>query len=117
MRSYGSTVRLNPERVRALRLARGWTQDQMAARSGLSQQWLTRAERFDAPYEVDKVAALARAHGLGLRDLGVSEEDALRVERAADAVEEARRILGLAGPDPGTFKTHCAKTNRPLVGV
>jgi transcriptional regulator with XRE-family HTH domain len=115
MRSYGSTVRLNPERVRALRLARGWTQDQMAARSGLSQQWLTRAERFDVPYEVDRVAALAHAHGIGLRDLGVSEEDALRVQRAADAVEEARRILGLEGPDPGTVNT--PNTNRTPVRV
>jgi hypothetical protein len=45
----------------------------------------------------------------------VSEEDALRVQRAADAVEEARRILGLDGPDSGTLKTHY--TNRTPVRV
>jgi transcriptional regulator with XRE-family HTH domain len=110
-RSFGPTVKLNPTRVRALRLARGWTQDQMAAESGLSQSWLQRAERFDKPYEADKVAVLARAHGVELQDLGVSDEDARMVEQAASAVIEARRILRRArrkrpGGD-GSVKSDC----------
>ena len=61
--------------IRRLRLARGWTQVQLGAALGWSQQAVAKLERDDANPGVDTLAKVARALGAHLViDLRTVEE-------------------------------------------
>lgn len=55
--------------VKVLRLRRGWLQDQLAARAGMSKSMLGKIERGDRPLTQSMGAALANAFGITLDEL------------------------------------------------
>lgn len=56
-------------RTRELRLARGWSQDQLAAESGLHRTYIGAIERSEHNVGVDTVVKLANALKVSLKDL------------------------------------------------
>lgn len=73
------------ERLAALRLAAGWSLDELAARSGVSRATLSRLERAETSPTATLLSRLARAHGLPLsRLLAEAETLPVRLLRAAD---------------------------------
>lgn len=55
--------------IRRLRLERGWSQERLARKAGVSHQTVMRAERADATYpHYSTRLALARALGVNPRD-------------------------------------------------
>jgi len=73
------------ERLAALRLAAGWSLDELAARSGVSRATLSRLERAETSPTATLLSRLARAHGLPLsRLLADAEALPVRLLRAAD---------------------------------
>lgn len=78
-------------RLRALRLGRGWTLDELARRAGLSKSYLSRLEDGERQPSIAALLSLAQAHGLPLASLfGVSDESSRRcsVMRAGDAAPQ-----------------------------
>lgn len=85
--------------VRAARLARGWTQSELAARVGVGRQWLVGLEKGHDRAELGKVMAVLRALGL----TWVTRPDALATPggqpcgrtwfTAADAAQAIREEL------------------------
>ncbi|MCY4745120.1 helix-turn-helix domain-containing protein [Pelomonas sp. UHG3] len=73
------------ERLAALRMAAGWSLDELATRSGVSRATLSRLERGETSPTATLLSRLARAHGLPLSRL-LAEAEALpvRLLRAAD---------------------------------
>jgi transcriptional regulator with XRE-family HTH domain len=51
------------ERLRQLRLARDWTQEELAARSGLHPTYVGGVERGERNVSLDNILKLARAMG------------------------------------------------------
>lgn len=73
------------ERLLALRLAAGWSLDELATRSGVSRATLSRLERAETSPTATLLSRLARAHGLPLsRLLADAEALPVRLLRAAD---------------------------------
>jgi transcriptional regulator with XRE-family HTH domain len=73
------------ERLLALRLAAGWSLDELATRSGVSRATLSRLERAETSPTATLLSRLARAHGLPLsRLLADAEVLPVRLLRAAD---------------------------------
>jgi len=62
-------------RIRGLRLARGWSLDDLAARSYLSPSTLSRLETGHRRIALDQLAAIARALGATLDQLVESPDD------------------------------------------
>ncbi len=56
-------------RLRALRLGRGWTLDELAQRAGLSKSYLSRLEDSERQPSIAALLSLAQAHGLTLASL------------------------------------------------
>jgi transcriptional regulator with XRE-family HTH domain len=52
------------ERLAALRLAAGWSLDELATRSGVSRATLSRLERAETSPTATLLSRLARAHGV-----------------------------------------------------
>lgn len=48
---------------------RGWTQKQLAAKSGLNQSQVSRFEKGERPPSVEHLAAIAKALGCGVAEL------------------------------------------------
>ncbi len=73
------------ERLAALRMAAGWSLDELATRSGVSRATLSRLERGETSPTATLLSRLARAHGLPLSRL-LAEAEALpvRLLRACD---------------------------------
>jgi transcriptional regulator with XRE-family HTH domain len=73
------------ERLASLRLAAGWSLDELAARSGVSRATLSRLERAETSPTATLLSRLARAHGLPL-SLLLADAEALpvRLLRAKD---------------------------------
>jgi transcriptional regulator with XRE-family HTH domain len=73
------------DRLAALRMAAGWSLDELATRSGVSRATLSRLERGETSPTATLLSRLARAHGLPLSRL-LAEAEALpvRLLRAAD---------------------------------
>jgi transcriptional regulator with XRE-family HTH domain len=61
--------RLVGENVRAMRIARGWTQEQFAERSGFSQQYISGLESGRRNPTVVSLFELAQALGVAPADL------------------------------------------------
>ncbi|SMX50513.1 helix-turn-helix transcriptional regulator [Maliponia aquimaris] len=68
------TVRL-AGRLSALRAARGWTLDQLAAASGVSRAALSRLENAEVSPSADVLSRLAKAHDMTLSRLFAMIED------------------------------------------
>lgn len=81
----GEFERQLAERLASLRLAAGWSLDELAAKSGVSRATLSRLERGETSPTATLLSRLARAHGLPLSRL-LAEAEALpvRLLRAAD---------------------------------
>jgi len=56
-------------RLRALRRRRGWSQDVLAAKAGLSGKFLGEVERGEKSISVDNLVYLARALGVPVGEL------------------------------------------------
>ncbi len=81
----GAFERQLAERLAALRLAAGWSLDELALRSGVSRATLSRLERAETSPTATLLSRLARAHGLPLsRLLADAEALPVRLLRAAD---------------------------------
>ena len=63
------------QRIRALRLARGWSLDALAARSSLSPSTLSRIETGHRRIALDQLVPIARAFGTSLDQLVESTAD------------------------------------------
>jgi transcriptional regulator with XRE-family HTH domain len=64
------------QRIRSLRLARGWTLDSLAARCGISPSTLSRIETGQRRIALDQLVPLARALGTTLDQLVEPPDDA-----------------------------------------
>lgn len=63
------------QRVRGLRVDRGWSLDALAARCGLSPSTLSRLETGSRRIGLDQLAAIARALGVSLDELVAADGD------------------------------------------
>ena len=57
------------DRLVALRRARGWSQEELAVRLGVSRQAVSKWERAEASPDTDNLIALARLYGISLDQL------------------------------------------------
>jgi transcriptional regulator with XRE-family HTH domain len=76
MTQDGELDALVRQRIRGLRVARGWSLDDLAARSYLSPSTLSRIETGHRRIALDQLAPLARALGTTLDQLVESDSDA-----------------------------------------
>ena len=86
LREVGALIRHHRERRRL-------TQGELAAKSGLSVEFVGRVERGDAPASVSSLAELSSALGVEVRDLFGLERYA-----ASDAGSVMARIVGQLAP-------------------
>lgn len=80
------------QRIRAARLANGWTQQELANRSGIKRANLARLETGKHAPRVDTVELLARALSLSLAELFEFSEAASNLR----SLNEARSRVGVA---------------------
>lgn len=76
MKQDGELDALVRQRIRGLRAARGWSLDQLAARSYLSPSTLSRIETGHRRIALDQLTPIARALGITLDQLVESDDDA-----------------------------------------
>jgi transcriptional regulator with XRE-family HTH domain len=76
MKQDGELDALVRQRIRGLRMARGWSLDQLAARSYLSPSTLSRIETGHRRIALDQLTPIARALGITLDQLVESDDDA-----------------------------------------
>jgi transcriptional regulator with XRE-family HTH domain len=57
------------KRVRALRLDRGWTQEELAHRSGLNRSYMSDVERGRSNVSLSTLQKIARPLGISLAEL------------------------------------------------
>ena len=57
------------KRVRALRLDRGWTQEELAHRSGLNRSYMSEVERGRSDVSLTTLQKIARPLGISLAEL------------------------------------------------
>ena len=90
------------DRLVALRRERGWSQEELAARLGVSRQAVSKWERAEASPDTDNLIALARLYGVSLDQLLLhaptgAESEQAREDRevfaAAQAWEEGEERL------------------------
>lgn len=63
--------------VRAERAARGWTQDELVQRSGLSKSTIRRTESNDRVADISQIAKLADSFGVSLPEFFRMAEERL----------------------------------------
>jgi transcriptional regulator with XRE-family HTH domain len=88
MKQDGDLDTLVRQRIRGLRTARGWSLDELAARSYLSPSTLSRLETGHRRIALDQLTPIARALGITLDQLVESGDDADVVIRPV--TDEAR---------------------------
>jgi transcriptional regulator with XRE-family HTH domain len=76
MKQDGELDALVRQRIRGLRVARGWSLDQLATRSYLSPSTLSRIETGHRRIALDQLTPIARALGITLDQLVESDDDA-----------------------------------------
>ncbi|MFY9932611.1 MAG: helix-turn-helix transcriptional regulator [Streptosporangiaceae bacterium] len=76
MKQDGDLDGLVRQRIRGLRTARGWSLDELAARSYLSPSTLSRIETGHRRIALDQLTPIARALGITLDQLVESDDDA-----------------------------------------
>jgi transcriptional regulator with XRE-family HTH domain len=69
MTTFKTLQRQLAKGVRTLRLARRWTQEELADKAGLHRSYLSRIERARANVRINKLDALARALDAAIVDL------------------------------------------------
>lgn len=57
------------ERVRTLRKAKGWSQEELAARAGIHRTFVSQIERATKRSTIDTVEKVAKALGVGCGEL------------------------------------------------
>jgi len=62
----GRTRKLLAKRVRLLRVGRGWSQEALAAASGLHRNYIGHVERAELNVGLDNLEKIARAFGVSL---------------------------------------------------
>lgn len=91
-------------RLRDLRTGRGWTQDELARRAGLSKSYLSRIEDGERQPSLASLLSLAQAHGVALASLFAAPKE----ENRRGAVLRA----GTLPPQQGNGLTY-APLSRP----
>lgn len=91
-------------RIRMLRMDRGWTQDELGSRSGLSKSYLSRLEEGDRQPSIAALLSIATAFGLVLNELFGGEQEAGQcgiVRGGTDPLRQGNGLLyrPLLGPD------------------
>ena len=116
MTQDGDLDNLVRERIRGLRLARGWSLDEMAARCHLSPSTLSRIETGHRRIALDQLAPIARELGTTIDHLVAAADDADVVIRPRH--DEARgRTTWLLSREPGQNGLTVAKIRitKPVV--
>src|SRR3954468_2763154 len=99
------------KRVRALRLARGWSLEELAGRAHLSQSTLSRIENGQRRLALDQLVTLARALDTSLDQLGESAADDVVSNPVIEAARGTMRWQIQA--DPGTTVVRQRLTRPP----
>jgi transcriptional regulator with XRE-family HTH domain len=90
------------KRVKQLRLQRGWTQDELAYRSGRTEKHISQVERGIVGASIDVLASIATGLAVDLADLLPNRSDSagtyacLITPQELDLIEEALRIVARA---------------------
>jgi transcriptional regulator with XRE-family HTH domain len=88
------------KRVRTLREARGWTQTELAERSGISQKTVSAIEgKASANLYPSTMQALLRAFGVTMEEFMRPEEPDDRLPGLVEEVTEALEALGSREPE------------------
>lgn len=85
-------------RIRELRLAKGWSQEQLAEATGLSRDAVSRIERGDRSPSLDTLNLVARALGTSLPQLVDVEEPLPRTQEADDGARAVQHWLDQLEP-------------------
>jgi transcriptional regulator with XRE-family HTH domain len=99
------------KRIRALRMAQGWTLDEMATRAKLSPSTLSRIENGQRRLALDQLVNLARALDTSLDQLVETASDNVISSPAIDAAHQLMRWPIRA--DPGMTVVRQRMTNPP----
>ncbi|MCK1795028.1 XRE family transcriptional regulator [Streptomyces sp. XM4193] len=99
------------KRVRALRLARGWSLEELARRAHLSQSTLSRIENGGRRLALDSLVTLARALDTTLDQLVESASDDVVISPVVDAAHGA--MLWPVRSDPGVTVVRRRLTEPP----
>lgn len=81
------------KRLSGLRESRGWTLDDLAARSGLSLSYLSRVESGDRQPSLGTLSVLAQVYGVTLASLFEPEDDPCIIVRGSEAETQRGRDL------------------------
>lgn len=82
------------QKLRMLRVMRGWSQEKMAAASGLHRTYISMVERSACSVSIDTLEKIAEA-------LGVTPADMLGAPDAKELGQQALRALAPAGRRKG----------------
>jgi transcriptional regulator with XRE-family HTH domain len=82
-------------RIRALRADRGWTQDELGARSGLSKSYLSRLEEGDRHPSIAALLSIASAFDLPLNELFSGHQESGRCGIVRSGSDPVRQGNGL----------------------
>lgn len=98
-------------RIRALRVAQGWSLNELAVRANLSQSSLSRIENGQRRLALDQLVTLARALNTSLDQLVATADDDVLSNPLIDAKHQARSWCMKA--DPGVIIVRRRITDRP----
>jgi transcriptional regulator with XRE-family HTH domain len=62
-------LKIFAQKVRALRLEKGWTQEELGRRADLHRTYIGSIERYERNVSLLNVERIARALGVGVKDL------------------------------------------------
>ncbi len=69
MRTTNNILKTFASRVHALRLEKGWSQEELGKRAGLHRTYIGSIERHERNVSLLNVERIARALGVGVKDL------------------------------------------------
>ncbi|WP_438291200.1 helix-turn-helix domain-containing protein [Streptomyces sp. HUAS TT7] len=105
------------KRIRALRLAQGWSLEELAGRARLSQSTLSRIENGQRRLALDGLVTLARALDTTLDQLvGIFDRDARRSHRRPDSGGD-KGGPGLGAPDDRPPVACARSATRPGIAL
>ena len=93
------------KRVRALRVARGWSLEELARRARLSQSTLSRIENGRRRLALDSLVTLARALDTTLDQLVATDSDDVVISPTIDAAHSQLRWPVKGAPDLTVIRT------------
>jgi transcriptional regulator with XRE-family HTH domain len=62
-------LKIFAQKVRALRLEKGWTQEELGRRADLHRTYIGSIERYERNVSLLNIERIARALGVGVKDL------------------------------------------------